>query len=55
MGYLFRFKLHIVINDKGELLDFVITLGNTDDRESLKNPTFIKALKGKLYADKGYI
>lgn len=55
MGYFFGFKLHIVINDKGELLNFVITPGNTDDREPLKNPSFIKALQGKLYADKGYI
>ena len=55
MGYFFGFKLHIVINDKGELLNFVITPGNTDDREPLKNASFIKTLKGKLYADKGYI
>lgn len=55
MGYFFGFKLHIVISDKGELLNFVITPGNTDDREPLKNPSFINALKGKLYADKGYI
>lgn len=55
MGYFFGFKLHIVINDKGELLNFVITQGNVDDREPLKNPNFIKALSGKLYADKGYI
>ncbi len=55
MGYFFGFKLHIVINDKGELLNFVITQGNVDDREPLKNANFIKALSGKLYADKGYI
>jgi hypothetical protein len=55
MGYFFGFKLHIVINDKGELLNFVITPGNTDDREPLKNKRFIQALKGKLFADKGYI
>ena len=55
MGYFFGFKLHIVINDKGELLNFVITPGNTDDREPLRNKSFIQALKGKLYADKGYI
>ena len=55
MGYFFGFKLHIVINDKGELLNFVITPGNTDDREPLRNKSFIRALKGKLYADKGYI
>ena len=55
MGYFFGFKLHIVINDKGELLNFVITQGNVDDREPLKNKSFVNALKGKLFADKGYI
>uniref|UniRef100_UPI00404A9CF9 IS982 family transposase n=1 Tax=Fulvivirga sp. TaxID=1931237 RepID=UPI00404A9CF9 len=55
MGYFFGFKLHIVINDKGEILNFVITPANTDDREPLKKPSFLKNLKGKLYADKGYI
>lgn len=55
MGYFFGFKLHFVINDKGEILNFVITPGNTDDREPLKDKRFIEKLKGKLYADKGYI
>lgn len=55
MGYFFGFKLHLVINDKGELLNFVITKGNVDDREPLKNKKFVNELKGKLYADKGYI
>jgi hypothetical protein len=55
MGYFFGFKLHIVINDKGELLNFVITQGNVDDREPLKNKNFVNSLKGKLYGDKGYI
>lgn len=55
MGYFFGFKLHIVINDKGELLNFALTQGNVDDREPLKNKNFINALKGKLYADKGYV
>ncbi len=55
MGYFYGFKLHFVINDKGEILNFVITPGNTDDREPLKNKRFIEKLKGKLYADKGYI
>ena len=55
MGYFFGFKLHFVINDKGEILNFVLTPGNTDDREPLKNKKFVEKLKGKLYADKGYI
>lgn len=55
MGYFHGFKLHLVVNDKGELLSVMITPGNTDDREPLKHQSFIQKLKGKLYADKGYI
>lgn len=55
MGYFFGFKLHLVINDKGELLNFVVTQANVDDREPLRNKSFVNNLKGKLYADKGYV
>jgi hypothetical protein len=55
MGWFHGFKLHIVINDKGEILNFCITQTNVDDREPLKNESFLKAVFGKLYADKGYI
>ena len=55
MGYFHGFKLHLVVNDKGEILNFVITQGHVDDREPLKNQSFIKNLKGKLFGDKGYI
>lgn len=55
MGYFYGFKLHLIVNDKGEVLNFVITQGNVDDRQPLKNQSFIKNIKGKLYADKGYV
>jgi hypothetical protein len=55
MGWFYGFKLHIVINDKGEILNFGITQANVDDREPLKNESFLKAVFGKLFADKGYI
>ena len=55
MGYFFGFKLHIVINDRGEIIEFVITPGNVDDREPLKDANFIKKIYGKLFADKGYV
>ena len=55
MGYFFGFKLHLVINDKGEIQNFVITPGNVDDREPLKNDKFLDEIYGKLFADKGYI
>ena len=55
MGYFFGFKLHLVINDKGEILNFVITPGNVDDLELLKIRDFLKKIFGKLFAVKGYI
>lgn len=36
MGWFFGFKLHMIINDRGEILNFVFTFGNVDDREPLK-------------------
>ena len=55
MGWFYGFKLHLVCNDKGELLNFVITPGNVDDREPLTSSNMLKELMGKLFADKGYI
>jgi hypothetical protein len=55
MGWFYGFKLHIIINDKGEVLNFAITQANVNDREPLKNEGFLKAVFGKLFADKGYI
>jgi len=55
MGWFYGFKLHIVVNDKGELLDFIISQANVDDRSPLKQDNFLKKIFGKLYADKGYI
>lgn len=55
MGWFYGFKLHIIINDKGELLDFVITQANVDDRAPLKQENFLKKIFGSLYGDKGYI
>lgn len=55
LGWFFGFKLHLLINDKGEILNFMFTPGNVDDREPLKQGRFLDNIKGKLCADKGYI
>ncbi len=55
MGWLFGFKLHLIINDKGEILNFMFTPGNVDDREPLKQGKLLENIKEKLCADKGYI
>ena len=55
MGWFFGFKLHLVCNDKGELLNFCLTKGNVDDRNPDVFKVLSKELFGKLYGDKGYI
>ncbi len=55
IGWFFGFKLHLIINDKGEILDFVLTQGNTDDRTPLKDGNILRKIYGKLFGDKGYI
>ena len=53
MGWFYGFKLHVVMNHKGEIMAIKITPGNTDDRAPLEDMT--TKLKGKILADKGYI
>jgi hypothetical protein len=55
MGWFFGFKLHLICNDKGELPNFCLTEGNTDDRNINVFNVLSKNLFGKLYTDKGYI
>ena len=55
MGWFHGFKLHLVCNDKGELLSFCLTPGNVDDRDPRTLKTLTKKLFGKLFGDKGYI
>lgn len=52
-GWFFGFKLHLVVNDRGEVLQFCITPGNVDDRKPVLR--LAKKLFGKLFGDKGYI
>ena len=49
------FKLHIVCNEMGEIVNFMFTPGNVDDREPLKVAHFTEELYGKLVDDRGYI
>src|SRR3990167_7870111 len=53
IGWFFGFKLHLIINDKGEIMAFKLTAGNVDDRKPV--PDLVKHLSGKLFGDKGYI
>ena len=53
VGWCYGFKLHLVVNDRGELLAFQVTPGNVDDRAPV--PHLTKGLTGKIFGDKGYI
>ena len=55
IGWFFGFKLHLIINDRGEILDFMLTQGNEDNHEPLKQKPFHDKIFGKLFGDKGYI
>ena len=53
IGWFFGFKIHLVINDMGEIMAFKLTSGNVDDRVPV--PGLATGLTGKLFGDKGYI
>ena len=53
MGWHYGFKLHLIINDRGELLAFKLTPGNVDDRVPV--PDLAQDLFGKLFGERGYI
>ena len=55
MGWFFGFKLHLICNEKGELLNFMITPGDVDDCKPLEYEAFVEFIYGKLVGDKGYI
>jgi transposase len=52
-GYFFGFKLHVIVDDKGNLLRVKLTPGNVDDRAVVDAMT--QGLMGLLFGDKGYI
>jgi hypothetical protein len=53
MGWFYGFKLHIIVNDKGDLLSFKVARGNVNDRVPVKD--LCRGLSGKLFGDKGYL
>jgi hypothetical protein len=53
MGWFYGFKLHIIVNHKGQIMAVKITKGNVDDRTNLESMS--QGLYGSLVGDKGYI
>jgi hypothetical protein len=52
-GWYYGFKLHLAVNEKGEILGFYVTAANVDEQETVDWIT--QDLWGKLIGDKGYI
>lgn len=53
VDWFYGFKLHLIVNDQGELLAFHLTPGNVDDRKPVAR--LARGLYGKLFGDRGYI
>jgi hypothetical protein len=53
MGWFYGFKLHLIVNDCGELVNFCLTPGKVDDRKPV--PHRALARWGKLFGDRGYL
>src|SRR5258708_27233920 len=53
LGWFYGFKVHLVVNDCGDLLAFCLTTAKVDDRQPVAK--LARHLLGKLFGDKGYI
>jgi hypothetical protein len=53
VDWFFGFKLHLVVNEFGELLNIQITPANVDDRKPV--PELLKSLFGRVFGDRGYV
>lgn len=51
VDWFFGFKLHLVVNEVGQLLNAQLTPGNVDDRRPI--PDLLQGLFGKFFADRG--
>lgn len=52
-GWIYGFKLHLIINENGEILSFLLTLANVSDVKVLDKLS--QGIFGKIFGDKGYI
>jgi hypothetical protein len=53
MGWFFGFKLHLVIDRKGEIKNAMLTAGNADDRKPVEE--LVSFFQGRIFGDRGYI
>jgi hypothetical protein len=54
-GWFYGLKLHLLINEYGEIINFIITPGNIADNNDHVLRILLAGCQGKCYADKGYL
>jgi hypothetical protein len=54
-GWFYGLKLHLVINEMGQVMTYLITPANVSDNNETVLRRLVKGLRGKCYADKGYL
>jgi hypothetical protein len=52
-GWFYGLKLHLIINECGKILSWMLTAGNVSDKSVVT--ALAKDLFGKLFGDRGYI
>lgn len=55
MGWFYGFKLHLIVNERGELVSFFVTPGNMPDNNIETVTKLAARMSGKLFGDRGYI
>jgi len=55
MGWFYGFKLHLIVNHRGDLVSVMCTAGNVDDRKLSLMQKLTEHVLGKLFGDRGYI
>ena len=53
MGWFYGFKLHLIVNHRGEIVAAKVTKGNVHDTKPVEE--LAAGLPDKLYGDKGYL
>jgi hypothetical protein len=54
-GWFYGFKLHLVINNLGQIMNFLVTSANVADNNEQVLKTLLSQLQGECYADRGYL
>jgi hypothetical protein len=54
-GFFYGLKLHLLCNQQGEILRFLVTSGNVSDNNQAVLRDLLKDFQGNVYGDKGYL